>query len=165
MFVIPCAIVAHLSLYLSSMCFGLMVRTRSRPYGLCHHPHTKAHIKGFGLSNLHVYACLLLCFMLVLALLVLGFTTFNALSRFVVVWLHPTPIRPCLGVIIWDASLDARSLCVHAWVLLASVLSMLQHNEVMDIQSRPIFVPCRHHHLFILLLGCFFACLFPFLLC
>ena len=27
------------------LCFGLMVRTRFRPYGLCHHPYTKAHIK------------------------------------------------------------------------------------------------------------------------
>ena len=40
------------------LCFGLMVRTRSRAYGLCHHPYTKAHIKGFGSSYLHVYACL-----------------------------------------------------------------------------------------------------------
>ena len=39
---------------------------------------------------LHVYACLLLCFMLVLASLVLGLATFDTLSRFVVVWLHPT---------------------------------------------------------------------------
>ena len=52
------------------LCFGLMVRTRSRPYGLCHRPYTKAHIKGFGSSYLHVYACLLLCFMLMLTSLV-----------------------------------------------------------------------------------------------
>ena len=37
-------------------CFGLMVRTQSRPYGLCHRPYTKAHIQGFGSSYLHVYA-------------------------------------------------------------------------------------------------------------
>ena len=59
---------------------------------------------------LHVYACLLLCFMLVLASLVLGLTTFNALSGFMVVRLHPMPTRPCLGVTTWDASLDAGSL-------------------------------------------------------
>ena len=33
---------------------------------------------------------------------------------------------------------------VHAWVLLASVLSMLQHNEVMNIRSKPIVVPHEH---------------------
>ena len=40
---------------------------------------------------------------------------------------------------------------VHAWVLLASVSSIPQHNEAMDIQSN--VVPCRHHLLFIFLLG------------
>ena len=54
--VMPCAIVALLSLCLSFLCFGLMVRTRSRPYGLCHCTYTKAHIKGFGSLYLHVYA-------------------------------------------------------------------------------------------------------------
>ena len=87
MFVMPCAIVALLSLYLSFLCFGLMAQTRSRPHGLCHHPYTLAHIKGFGSPILHVYACLLLCFMLVLAFLVLGFATLDALSGYVVVWL------------------------------------------------------------------------------
>ena len=43
---------------------------------------------------------------------------------------------------------------VHAWVLLASVSSMLQHNEAMDIRSKPKFVPCGHHLFF-----CFLACL------
>ena len=84
--------------YVSFLCFGLMVRTRSRPYGLCHRPYTKAHIKGFGSPFLHVYACLLQCFMLVLASLVLGFAMLDALSGFVVVWLHLTPMRPCLDV-------------------------------------------------------------------
>ena len=41
MFVMPCAIVALLSFYLSFLCFGLMVRTRSRPYGLCHRPYQR----------------------------------------------------------------------------------------------------------------------------
>ena len=45
--------------------------------------------------------------MLVLASLVLGLTTFDALNGFVVVWLHLTPTRPYLGVTTWDASLDA----------------------------------------------------------
>ena len=48
---------------------------------------------------------------------------------------------------------------IHAWVLLASVSSMLQHNEAMDIRSKPTFVPYGHH-------PCLFAILlcFPFLL-
>ena len=61
--------------------------------------------KGLDHPYLHVYACLLLCFMLVLASLVLGLATLDALSRFVVMWLHLTPIRPCLGVTIRGASL------------------------------------------------------------
>ena len=39
-------------------------------------------------------------FMLVLAFLVLDFTTFDAFSRFVVVWLHLPPMGPCLDVAI-----------------------------------------------------------------
>ena len=103
MFVMPCAIVALLSLYLSFLCFGLLVRTRYRLCGLGHCPYTKAHVKGFGSSYLHVYACLLLCFMLVLASLVVDFATLDTLSGFVVVWLHSTPMRPCLDATTWDA--------------------------------------------------------------
>ena len=47
MFVMPFAIVALLSFCLSLLCFGLLVRTRSRPCGLCYHPYTLAQIKGF----------------------------------------------------------------------------------------------------------------------
>ena len=61
------------------------------------------------------------------------------------------------------ASLHA-CLPVHAWVLLTSVLSMLQHNEAMDIWSKPTFVSCRHHLLVAFLLVCLFACLLTFLL-
>ena len=104
MFVMPCAIIALLSLCLSFLCFGLLVWTRSRHYVLCHCPHTLAHIKGFGSPYLHVYACLPLRFMPVLASLVLSLAMLDALSRFVVVWLHLTPMRPCLDVTIWDAS-------------------------------------------------------------
>ena len=57
------------------------------------------------------------------------------------------------------ASLHA-CLHVHAWDLLASVLSMLQHNEAMDIQSKLAFVPRGHHLLFNLLLVCLFTYLF-----
>ena len=99
MFVLPCAIIAILSLYLSFLCFGLLVQTQSRPCGLCHSLYTLAHIKGFRSPHLHFYACLLLCFMLVLASLVLGFAMLNALSGHVVVWLHLTLIRPCLDTI------------------------------------------------------------------
>ena len=79
-------IVALLSLYLSFLRFGLLVWTRSRSYGLCHCPYTLAHIKWFGSPILHVYVCLLLYFMLVLASLVLGFAMLDAFSGHVVVW-------------------------------------------------------------------------------
>ena len=62
------------------------------------------------------------------------------------------------------ASLHA-CLHVHAWVLLDSASSMLQQNEVMDIRSKPTFVPRGHQLLFIFLLVCFYACLLTFLLC
>ena len=97
-------LLALLLLCLSFLCFDLLDWTQSRHYGLCHCPHTLAHIKEFGSPNLHVYACLPLRFMPVLASLVLSFAMLDALSEFVVVWLHPTPIRPCLDVTIWDAS-------------------------------------------------------------
>ena len=94
LFVMPCAIIALLSLCLSFLCFALMVRTRSRPYGLCHHPYTSANINGFGSPYLHVYVCLLLCFILVLASFVLGFSMLDTRSGFAVVWLHSMPMRP-----------------------------------------------------------------------
>ena len=87
-----------------------MVKTRSRPYDLCHHPYTKVHIKGFGSYYLHVYACLLLCFMLVLASLILGFSMLDALRKLDLVLLHTMPIRPCLDVTIWEASPNPRLL-------------------------------------------------------
>lgn len=153
-------------------------------------------MKGFRSPILHFYACLLLCFILVLASLILGF----ALTPLVGLWLcgyirHPwgpvwmQPLgthRHDVGCIVrtfpsfhfvrWYAchaclcyplalyaSLHAF-LHVHAWVLLASVSFMLQHNEVMDIRSKPTFVPRRHHLLFIFLLVCFPACLLASLL-
>ena len=48
---------------------------------------------------------------------------------------------------------------VHAWVLLVSVSSMLQYNEIMDIWSKPTFVPYGHHLLFPFLLVCLITCL------
>ena len=133
--------------------------------------------------------------MLALASLVLDFAALNTLSRFVVVWLRPTPMRPYLDVTIWDASSWCRLLraylfpfplramiclpclfvspigflclhaClhIHAWVLMANVSSMLQHNEAMDIRSKPTFVPCGHQLLFAFLLVFLFACLLAFL--
>ena len=58
---------------------------------------------------------------------------------------------------------------VHAWVLLANVSSMLQHNKAIDIRSKPTFVPRGHPHLFAFLLFFFFfaisfACWLAFLL-
>ena len=61
-------------------------------------------------------------------------------------------------------SMHLYTLAHISWVLPASVSSMLQHNKVMDIQSKPTFVPHRNHHLFAFLLVCLFACLLAFLL-
>ena len=47
--------------------------------------------------------------------------------------------------------------------LATSVSSMFQHNEVMDIRSKPTFVPRGHHLLFAFLLVCLFTCLLSFL--
>ena len=54
--------------------------------------------KGLDHPYLHGYAYLLLFFMLVLASLILSFAAFDTLSGYVVVWLHPTPWRPCLDL-------------------------------------------------------------------
>ena len=129
--------------------------------------------------------------MLMLASFPLGFAMFGALHGLDLVWLHPAPMRSCLDVTIWEASLNVRllhaypslfrsmqcyayhaCLCqpltfyaslhtclhVHAWVLLASVSSILQHNEAMDIWSKLTFVPHRHHLLFAFLFVCLLAC-------
>ena len=52
---------------------------------------------------------------------------------------------------------------VHAWVLLANMSSMLQHNEVMDIRSKPTLVLRGHHLLFAFFPVCLLACLHAFL--
>ena len=131
----------------------------------------------------------------VLPSLVLGLATFDALSGFMVLLLHSTPMRPCLDVTIWHASPWYRLLraypslfrsmrwcachaclyhpsasyaslhaClhVHAWVLLASVSSILQHNGAMDIQSKPTFVPCGYYLLLVCFLACLLVCLLAF---
>ena len=69
-----------------------MVRTQFRPCGLCHRPYTNH-------SYLHVYARLLLCVMLVLASLVLGYPMIDALRKLDLVWLHPTPMKLCVGLL------------------------------------------------------------------
>ena len=103
--------------------FGLMVRTWSGPYGICHRPYTKAHIKGFGSSYLYVDAGLLLCFMLVLASSVLGVATFDTLSGFMVTsdaqW-------PCFGVTIWDVSPGAGlfRVCLSLFFLLHTMICL-----------------------------------------
>ena len=51
----------------------------------------------------------------------------------------------------FHASLHA-CLHVYAWVLIASVLSILQQNEAMDTQSKPTFVSRGHPLLFAILL-------------
>ena len=71
-------------------------------------------------------------------------------SLFCSVWCYAYHVYSC-HLLAFYASLHACS-HVHEWVLLASVLSMIQHNEVMDIRSKPTFVPRGHQF-------CFLACL------
>ena len=59
--------------------------------------------KSLDNSYLHVYAYFLLCFMLVL-------TSLLYFAMLDLVWLHLTPMRPCLGVTTWGASPNARLL-------------------------------------------------------
>ena len=65
--------------------------------------------------------------MLVLASLVLGFAMLDPLRKLDHVWLHSMPMRPCLGVTIWEASTDAGLLrtypCLSA--LCDTMLTML----------------------------------------
>ena len=68
--------------------------------------------KGLDHPYLHVYACLLLYFMFVLASLVLGFAVLDALRGLDLGWLYLTPIRLCSDVTIQEASPNAGcSLC------------------------------------------------------
>ena len=63
-----------------------MFRTQSRPYGLCHHPKTKAHIKGFGSP---LFACLCL-----LASILYACVSLSS-SRLCHVW-RPSRAWPCV---------------------------------------------------------------------
>ena len=80
MFVMPCAIVALLLLCLSFLCSAHWFRPDLDPMvfvAICTPWPTS---KGLDHPYLHVYACLLLCFMLVIASLVLGFAKLDALN-------------------------------------------------------------------------------------
>ena len=110
---LPCAIVALLSLTFLSCVLAYWFGLDLDPtvFVIVHTPWPIS--KGLDYPYLHVYACLVLCFMLVLASLVLGFATFDALSGYVVVWLHLMPRKPCLDVTTWEVSLNVRLLHVH----------------------------------------------------
>ena len=102
--VMPCAIVALLFLYLSFLCFGPLVGSNLDPviFVTIHTPRPTSKVLDH--PYLHVYACLLLCYTSVLASWVLGFVMLGTLRGLDLVRLYPMPIRPCLGVTIWDAS-------------------------------------------------------------
>ena len=184
MFVMPCAIVDLLSLFLSLLCFGLLVRTRSKPYGLHHCPYTLAHIKGFGSPIFHVYACLLLCFMLVLASLVLaslvaheGLFGCNHLGGIAMM-----PISSCIPFpfsTICDDMLTMLVYTTHRLYLHLYMLAYMSTHESCLLVCCPCFNtmkswtfdPNLHLSLVgatflcVLLLVCLFVCLLEFLLC
>ena len=101
MFVMPCAIVALLFLLSHFFMFWPNGQDPIQTLWSLSSPiHQSPHQKSSDHSYLHVYACLLLCFMLVLAFLVLGFAMLGTLRRLDLLWLHPTPMRPCSDVTI-----------------------------------------------------------------
>ena len=78
--------------------------------------------------------------------------------------LHAMICLPCMFVPpVGFLCIFTACLHVHAWVLLASVSSMLQHNEVKGIRSKPTFVPRGHHLSFAFLLVCLLTYLLAFL--
>ena len=85
------------------------------------------------------------------------FPLFRSLQRYACHAFLCHPLALCASLL--------ACLHVHAWVLLVSVSSMIQHNEAMDIRSKPTFVPHKHHLLFAILLVypllivCYLACL------
>ena len=95
-----CWLLCHVLLFLSPdislSCFlALSIGCRSRSRGLGLHSYTKAYIKGFGSFPLCIsmFACLLLCFIYILASLDLGFAKLWALCGLMFVWLHWSLLR------------------------------------------------------------------------
>ena len=118
MFVMPCAIVALLSLYLSFLYFGLLVQTWSRPYGLCHCPYPLAHIKGFG-SSLSACLCLLVSILYACVSL--------SCSRLCHVW-HPQWVCSCVVTFDTHEALSGSNHlgCIAMMPLLRAYLSLFR---------------------------------------
>ena len=115
--------------------------------------------KGLDHPCLHVYACLLLCFMLLIASLVLGFARLDAHSGFVVVWLHSDayevlfgcnylgcitmmPVASCTPFLLSAPCNDMLSMLVYATRWLCMHLYMLTHismHESCLLMCRPCF--------------------------
>ena len=97
--VFSCVLAQWLGPDLDPMIFVIVHTSRPTSKGL-DHPICMSILACF-------YASMLLCFMLVLASLVLGFAMLDTFHGLDLVWLHLTPMRPCLDVTIWEASPDA----------------------------------------------------------
>ena len=128
--------------------------------------------------------------MLVLASLVLGFAMLDALHGLDLVWLHLMPMRPCLDVTIWEASLDVGFLHTYTslFALYDAMLTMFVRSTRwlsmhpytlahMSMHESCLLVchPCFHtmklwtfdpnlHLSFTDTTFCSFSCLFVFLL-
>ena len=135
MFVMSWAIVALLSLCFSFLCFGLLVRTQSRPCGLCHCPYTLAHIKGFGSSS---FTCL--CF---LAFVLYACSSLSS-SRLRHVW-RPSWAWPCV------VTSDAHE-----------VMDIRSKPTFVHRGNHLLFASCLFVFLRICLLSCLLACLLAF---
>ena len=122
-----------------------MFRTQSRHYGLYHCPYTKVHIKGFGSSYLHVYACLLLCFMHVLAPLVLGFSMLAPAGLILfgyiwcpwgLVWMWP------FGKHLWMSGCSVRTLPFLLCAMLCLPCLLMPPVGFLCIFTRLLTCPC-----------------------
>ena len=89
-----------------------------------------------------------------LASLVLGFAILHALNGLVVVWLHLTPMRPCLDVTIWEVSPNSELLCAYP-----SFFCSMRCYAYYACLCHPLAFyaslhACLHVHAWILLLVC-----------
>ena len=89
--------------------------------------------------------------------------TLAHIKRFGSPYFHVYACYACLCHSLAFCAFLHACLYVHALVLLVSVSSTLQHNEVMDIRSKPTFVPRGHHLLFAFLLASLLVCWLAFL--
>ena len=102
---------------------------------------------------MHVYACLLLCFMSMFASLVLGFAMPSALRGLDLVWLHPTPMWLCFSVTTCEMHLCDAGL-LYAYPFFAPCDNMLALLACAPVGFHCFYAfshACLHVHAWVLL--------------